>query len=165
MRTKKKPSSTPSRLAGRFIKDDFLVDCNGEGIEYLQARVNGWYLNEIIEGKFEVEQLDCLVPSIGATDSYATPLVLIQMNIFKCGELAIAVRVSHKHADALTGISFINAWATASRVGVCVVISPSCFYYSCETRYWSHQTCSTKGVHRKDCHKKGLCSIRMQYQP
>lgn len=62
---------------------------------------------------------------MGAVGLYTTPLVVIQVNIFACGGLVIVVRISHMLADAPTGLLFMNAWATANRVGVAEVIAPN----------------------------------------
>lgn len=45
-------------FAGRFVRDDFSVECNDEGVDYLEARVSGFSLGDIIRGKFELKQLD-----------------------------------------------------------------------------------------------------------
>ncbi|KAK1359234.1 Acetyl-CoA-benzylalcohol acetyltransferase [Heracleum sosnowskyi] len=114
-------------FAGRFIEDDLVVCCNDEGVKYVEAVVD-LCLEDIIEGRLGLELLDCLVPNDDGADhsnSSSRPLVFIQVNTFRCGGVAVAVRGSHKIADAVTGMAFINAWASASRVGVHEVIPPS----------------------------------------
>lgn len=119
-------------FAGRFIEDDLLVCCNDEGVKYVEAKVD-LCLEDIIEGRVELELLDLLVPNDDEADhlnSSTRPLVFIQVNTFKCGGVAIAVRGTHKIADAVTGMAFINAWANASRAGVHEVTPPSFVLHS-----------------------------------
>ncbi|KAJ6761176.1 F21J9.9 [Salix purpurea] len=46
------------------------------------------------------------------------PIVLVQFNMFDCGAVAIGVCIKHRAADATSVFAFINAWATAARLGV-----------------------------------------------
>ncbi|KAH8507068.1 hypothetical protein H0E87_009537 [Populus deltoides] len=56
------------------------------------------------------ELLRRLVPSLA--ESATSPLLAIQVNIFRCGGLAIGVLNSHRIAGRWTMSRFINAWAT-----------------------------------------------------
>ncbi|CAK9174037.1 unnamed protein product [Ilex paraguariensis] len=101
-------------LAGRFAKDDLLVDCNDQGVEYLEGQVDCNLDEFLLEPKIEL--LNHLLPSdIGIPDLITSPLVAVQINSFNCGGLAIGVCVSHKIADASGIVSFINGWSSASR--------------------------------------------------
>ncbi|KAL3570216.1 hypothetical protein D5086_027465 [Populus alba] len=53
------------------------------------------------------------------------PIVLVQFNMFECGAVAIGVCIKHRAADASSVFAFINAWATAARLGVDEVRTPS----------------------------------------
>ncbi|KAK9286250.1 hypothetical protein L1049_014637 [Liquidambar formosana] len=109
-------------LAGRFIKDKLLVDCNDQGVEYLEAQVDG-QLSEILQGEPNTELLNHLAPFVAESDT--SPLVAIQINVFDCGGLVIGVRVSHRVADGFSLFGFIREWATVSRVGINEAIRPS----------------------------------------
>ncbi|KAK9286874.1 hypothetical protein L1049_015280 [Liquidambar formosana] len=109
-------------LAGRFIKDDLLIDCNDHGVEYLEVQVHG-QLVQLLHGEPKIELLSPLVPF--AAESDTSPLVVIQINVFDCGGLVIGMRASHRIVDAFTYATFVNGWAAASRVGINQVIGPS----------------------------------------
>ncbi|KAL6980051.1 hypothetical protein U1Q18_021702 [Sarracenia purpurea var. burkii] len=111
--------------AGRFVKDDLLVDCNDQGAEFLEARVNVGLMDFLSEAPNNLELLNRFVPwDFGAATSAATPMVVIQVTAFECGGLAVGVQTSHIIADAFTNSAFIHAWATASRSGIAAVNRP-----------------------------------------
>ncbi|KAF3963496.1 hypothetical protein CMV_012123 [Castanea mollissima] len=110
-------------LAGRYIKDDQLVDCNDEGVEYLEAQVSG-QLAQFLEGEVKPELLNHLLPY--PTTSATTPLALVQVNMFECGGLAIGLFCSHTIADGFSVTTFLNAWARACKTsGINEVVHPS----------------------------------------
>ncbi|GMY32496.1 acetyl-CoA-benzylalcohol acetyltransferase-like [Fagus crenata] len=111
-------------IAGRYIKDKQMIVCNDEGVEYLQARVSGKLAQLIQRDQVKVEVLTHLTPHI-AMPSTSTPLAFVQVNMFECGGLAIALLISHILADGIAACTFLNAWATACRgAGVNEVIRP-----------------------------------------
>ncbi|KAB1214457.1 Acetyl-CoA-benzylalcohol acetyltransferase [Morella rubra] len=111
-------------LAGRYIRKNLLLDCNDEGVEYSEARVSGELAQVLLQGEVKAELLNLFVPF--AMESETTPLVLIQVNRFECGSLAIGLRIAHVVADGIAMTTFFNAWATACRgAGVNEVIRPS----------------------------------------
>lgn len=116
-RLKKSLSETLTRfypVAGR-IKDNFSVDCNDEGVDYSEARVEG-HLSQLLK-RPEVEVLNQLLPfTIHNAGSCAGDVQLaIQINIFDCGGLVIGMCFSHKIADGSTISTFINGWAATAR--------------------------------------------------
>ncbi|KAG6776862.1 hypothetical protein POTOM_016652 [Populus tomentosa] len=102
-------------LAGRYIEDNLSVDCNDEGVEFLEAKVDGVDLTQIIQQdpNSNLDLLDHFVPCV--TESDTGRLLAIQINKFKCGGLAIGLLTSHRIADIPTISTFINAWATTFR--------------------------------------------------
>ncbi|KAH7575029.1 hypothetical protein JRO89_XS02G0037700 [Xanthoceras sorbifolium] len=102
-------------LAGRYIKENQLINCNDEGVEYTEALVNG-ELSQILQGEIEPKELNRFVPE-EIEESATSALVSVQINIFNCGGLAIGVRVSHRIMDAFSASVFINGWAKACKVG------------------------------------------------
>ncbi|KAK3027446.1 hypothetical protein RJ639_041052 [Escallonia herrerae] len=84
-------------LAGRYIKQSRLVDCNDQGVEYVEL----------------------------AADEVSDPLVAIQVNIFECGGLAVGGCFSHRIADVSTMASFICGWATLNQTKSTHGIFPS----------------------------------------
>ncbi|XP_010068497.2 acetyl-CoA-benzylalcohol acetyltransferase [Eucalyptus grandis] len=53
------------------------------------------------------------------------PLVVIQVNTFECGGIAIGLRSTHKISDMYIMAIFVNSWATACRGNVDVTVCPS----------------------------------------
>ncbi|MCL7049073.1 hypothetical protein MKW94_027836 [Papaver nudicaule] len=101
-------------LAGR-IRDNTTVECNDEGVEFFEGKING----KISDFKTLDDILYQLVPphvySIPAPSFAKEVPLVIQVNMFDCGGIAIAVCMSHKIADAASITTFINSWASASR--------------------------------------------------
>ncbi|KAL7182946.1 hypothetical protein ACSBR1_041601 [Camellia fascicularis] len=111
--------------AGRFVNDDLLIDCNDQGVEFLEAKVNVQLMEFLNQGP-KLELVNHFVPwGIGPAKLATTPMVAIQATVFECGGLAICVHASHIVNDGFTGSRFIQAWATASRLGLSKVVCPS----------------------------------------
>ncbi|KAG6432081.1 hypothetical protein SASPL_103654 [Salvia splendens] len=93
-------------LAGRYIDEDFSVDCVDQGAEFVEAVADA---DDIVE-------VDDLLPRradqfTGPTD----PLLSVQVTeLVKSGGLAVGVTVSHKIFDASSIGTFIAAWSNAS---------------------------------------------------
>ncbi|PIM98076.1 Vinorine synthase [Handroanthus impetiginosus] len=96
-------------LAGR-IKGQSLVECNDEGILYIEANAHG-SLSDII-GSPDSLVLDNLVPfkSNGYVSSAGEPLA-VQTTLFQCGGISIGICISHRIADGCTLSSFIKYWS------------------------------------------------------
>ena len=62
-------------LAGRISKDRLFIDCNDQGVDYLEAQVIGHEFDEFLtRGRDQIELLDQLVPrDIGSVDSITSP--------------------------------------------------------------------------------------------
>ncbi|KAF8399853.1 hypothetical protein HHK36_015724 [Tetracentron sinense] len=124
-RLKKSLSFTLTRfypLAGK-IKDCMSVDCNDDGAEYFEAQVSGTELSDVL-GQPKVDVLKQLLP--GEPNSTWTEVLLaIQVNIFDCGGLAIAVCISHKIADATSLATFVGSWSAMARGATDEIVSPS----------------------------------------
>ncbi|KAL7193590.1 hypothetical protein ACSBR2_025234 [Camellia fascicularis] len=69
-------------LAGR-LRDNLLVDCNDDGVDFVEARViNNFHLSNFLdEPKLKV--IDHLAPP-EPTDYYKNPLLLVRANFFPC---------------------------------------------------------------------------------
>ncbi|KAL8116023.1 hypothetical protein AgCh_022493 [Apium graveolens] len=101
-------------LAGRIEGKSF-VDCNDEGVKYLEARVDS-RLSNITEFP-QVAVLDQLIP-YNLSDAcmlIAEEQLAIQVNLFKCGGIVLGTCISHKIADACSLSNFINTWAAITR--------------------------------------------------
>ncbi|KAK0581715.1 hypothetical protein LWI29_017089 [Acer saccharum] len=103
-------------LAGRYVEEKLSIDCNDEGVEYAKALVNG-KLSQILQGQFEIKDLNLFVPDNQEEESATSPQVAVQINIFNCGGIAIGLRTSHRIIDGFTSSLFTNGWAKACKLG------------------------------------------------
>ncbi|KAG5537130.1 hypothetical protein RHGRI_024532 [Rhododendron griersonianum] len=97
-------------LAGRMTSESS-VDCNDQGVDFLEARVDA-RLSEILESP-QVEVLTQFVPS--TSEESGGFLLGIQLNHFHCGGIAIGITICHRIADACTLTMFVKAWAATAR--------------------------------------------------
>ncbi|KAM5586630.1 vinorine synthase-like [Rosa sericea] len=103
-------------LAGR-IKGNTVVECNDDGAEFVKARVT-CSLSDFLENR-EVEILEQFLPAeILSKEAGTGPLLLVQVNLFECGGMAIGFSISHKIADASTLSTFINCWAQVTNTTI-----------------------------------------------
>ncbi|KAK4739789.1 hypothetical protein R3W88_003486 [Solanum pinnatisectum] len=108
-------------FAGRFGKDDpFSIDCNDEGVEYVQTKVHADDLPEFLRqavGPNDIESslLDLTLPVMVHMPS--SPLLGVQVNVFNNGGIAIGIKISHIIADAFTIATFVNEWAHTCLTG------------------------------------------------
>ncbi|KAI3845203.1 hypothetical protein MKX03_024861 [Papaver bracteatum] len=125
-------------LAGR-IKDEKFVECNDEGVGYIEARVVGRVVSQVIQlASSDIEVMEPFLPyePYGGTGSAfrraemhsnSKALLKIQVNVFDCGGMVICLSYSHK-----------IDWASTARVGsgthddelkVAAVVKP-CYMFS-----------------------------------
>ncbi|KAK7827715.1 stemmadenine O-acetyltransferase-like [Quercus suber] len=111
-------------LAGTPINEEFSINCNDKGVDYIQARVL-CKLSQAIHNPNgnDLIQLLPFEPDNSCNDFGKEVLLAVQYNIFECGGVAIAVCISHKLADGISFVNFVNAWAGTCR-GESEVISP-----------------------------------------
>ncbi|XP_031126492.1 acetyl-CoA-benzylalcohol acetyltransferase-like [Ipomoea triloba] len=117
-------------LAGRYDRDDRSVKCDDQGVGYAEVEVEGCRIVDFLDhlhGQRPCLDQYILLPHLGVAGPFpdggcgdlagnsSTPLVAIQVNLFKCGGAAIGVCVWHKIADSHTTIEFINAWVGRSK--------------------------------------------------
>jgi len=105
------------------VKGSVFIDCNDNGAEYLEAKASGCLSEFLKEGELETELRNHLAPPIFQPEE--SPLLIVQFNMFECGGLAIGISVTHKIVDGFTLFTFVDAWATACRIGIDKVHSPS----------------------------------------
>ncbi|KAH6755017.1 hypothetical protein C2S53_018798 [Perilla frutescens var. hirtella] len=97
-------------LAGRYMKNDHLVDCNDDGAEFVETEALDIELMDLVT-KTEIDQLNHLFP---ADEDDEDPLLSIQATHFPCGGLTISIRVSHTIFDAASLWTFIAAWSNST---------------------------------------------------
>ncbi|XP_058191986.1 stemmadenine O-acetyltransferase-like [Rhododendron vialii] len=110
---KKSLSDTLTRFypfAGRMV-DDLYVDCNDEGVPFVEAESKS-QLSEVISDPIPGEMNHFLPCKL---DDVRDLLLVVQVTFFACGGIAVAVGISHKIADAQSMFMFINGWAATAR--------------------------------------------------
>ncbi|KAI6677844.1 hypothetical protein NL676_038640 [Syzygium grande] len=75
------------------------------GVEFVHAKVDG-QIDQLLHGDPDMDLLDHL--SQFPANIVGNPLVVIQVNTFKCGGSAVALRSTHKIGDVYTMAMFIN---------------------------------------------------------
>ncbi|XP_065875958.1 BAHD acyltransferase BIA1-like [Euphorbia lathyris] len=100
-------------LAGRIKNDDAVVECNDDGVVWVEAKVNS-VLSAFLENP-DAETIRNFIPvEIESPEAKIGSLVQVQATFFRCGGFAIGVCVSQKISDAVTAMTFINEWAAAA---------------------------------------------------
>ncbi|KAI3836069.1 hypothetical protein MKW98_016373 [Papaver atlanticum] len=113
-------------LAGR-IKDDVSVECNDEGVDYIETRVVGREVSQVME-LIDSVNIDVMEPFLpfepygesGSTfglglDLVSKALLKIQVNVFDCGGIIICAYIFHRIADGTTFVNFIKDWGATAR--------------------------------------------------
>ncbi|XP_023760057.2 stemmadenine O-acetyltransferase [Lactuca sativa] len=96
-------------LAGTIL-DDFTIDCNDNGAQYIVAKVNrrlDEFLNNLDLPSVN-RFLPCEPSCSGSTAG--SPVTNVQINIFECGSIAIGLCISHKVIDGAALTVFLKGW-------------------------------------------------------
>ncbi|OIW14649.1 hypothetical protein TanjilG_32991 [Lupinus angustifolius] len=93
-------------LVGRINGRDF-IDCNDEGIPYIETKVK-CKIVDVINNPMPRE-LNHLVPF--ELDDVNDVTFGVQFNVFECGGVAIGACLSHQIGDGLSLFTFLNTWA------------------------------------------------------
>lgn len=99
-------------LAGRFIKEEHLVDCSDQGAEFIEAKAAAVESMDLVR-TMESHHLNRLLPRhfYELDESAATPLLSVQATHFNCGGTAIGISVSHRIFDGSSLETFVLAWS------------------------------------------------------
>ncbi|PHU02682.1 hypothetical protein BC332_27933 [Capsicum chinense] len=108
-------------LAGELSsKNSTFVDCNDNGVLYVEAHVKGVTLGEFLQNP-DLPQLIKFLPqnaSMGSKMNYVQILetpVSVQVTRFDCGGVAIGGVLLHDLLDGATMSKFFNTWAMIAR--------------------------------------------------
>ncbi|KAL4588412.1 hypothetical protein LXL04_001300 [Taraxacum kok-saghyz] len=115
---KKSLSETLTRfypMAGKFI-DDSHIDCNDEGAYYIETQVAGTLSSYLKKPDYRSLQELLPMPPNLKEPMRGYYLVMIQVNFFNCGGIAIGMCNFHKLIDGGTYSTFLNSWALASKL-------------------------------------------------
>ncbi|KAK3005235.1 hypothetical protein RJ639_016155 [Escallonia herrerae] len=107
------------------VKDNLHIDCDDAGVYYVEAHVKD-NLSDFLN-KPDYKLVRKLLPyEPNSSESHSRPYILmVQVNIFECGGMAISVRTSHKIVDGMTYATFLKAWAGDARGSSEQAISPN----------------------------------------
>ncbi|KAL6531710.1 hypothetical protein OROMI_028073 [Orobanche minor] len=102
-------------LAGKIDSENFTVDCDDSGVEFIEARSRD-RLKDVIENpKLETFRKYLPTDPLGGIYRGEGTLFMAQVTIFDCGGVAIGACLSHIIADAASFVKFMNAWAATCR--------------------------------------------------
>ncbi|XP_019165817.1 PREDICTED: salutaridinol 7-O-acetyltransferase-like [Ipomoea nil] len=102
-------------LAGR-LKDDFTIECNDDGVDFVVVKVFEEMSSVLRHPKTDL--LRQLLPVNPETVSSSTrALLMVQVNRFACGGLAVGLCTSHAVTDAVSMTAFLKTWARINRRG------------------------------------------------
>ncbi|XP_010244666.1 PREDICTED: shikimate O-hydroxycinnamoyltransferase-like [Nelumbo nucifera] len=104
--------------AGRLNRNDqdgrLEINCNGEGVLFVEAETNS-----VIDdfGDFTPSPvLRQLIPAVDySKDISSYPLLLLQVTRFRCGGVCLGVGMHHSLVDGTSDIHFINSWSDMAR--------------------------------------------------
>ncbi|KAI3913874.1 hypothetical protein MKW92_051659 [Papaver armeniacum] len=115
-------------LAGR-IKDGASVECNDLGVDFIETRVVGKEVSEVMEliDSVNIDVMEPFLPfepygEYGSTfglglDLVSKALLKIQVNVFDCGGIIICAYIFHRIADGTTFVNLIRDWGATARGG------------------------------------------------
>ncbi|KAF5774738.1 putative transferase [Helianthus annuus] len=101
-------------LADRYMEDTHTVDCNNQGVEFIQARPD-ITIQELLIKKTNLHLVNELIPSKLLASDLNNAMLATQVTTFQCGGLALGVSSAHRIGDVSTMITFLNQWATLTR--------------------------------------------------
>ncbi|KAK1392165.1 Transferase, Chloramphenicol acetyltransferase-like domain protein [Heracleum sosnowskyi] len=110
-------------FAGK-VHDDFHINCNDEGVRYIETRVNCSLLEFLGQPPGD-EMINRLVPEEARESPIGNYILIIQVNIFSCGGIALCTCISHKFLDGTTYTLFMKDWTSAARGSSPEIVIPS----------------------------------------
>ncbi|PKI77043.1 hypothetical protein CRG98_002546 [Punica granatum] len=111
-RPKTSLSNTLTDAAYTRIRDNICIDCNDNGVEFLEAWVCvGTSLADVLARPEPDVLLRFLPARIMSLKAYTGSLLQVQVSLFECAGLVIGISASHKLADAATLSTLIKRWA------------------------------------------------------
>ncbi|KAB1203556.1 Vinorine synthase [Morella rubra] len=110
-------------LAGKII-DNLSIDCNDQGVDYLEARVHCHLVECLNQPNLEYFLKFFPHKASWKAASAGGHVTMVQVNNFACGGIAIGVLVCHLIADGTALSVFLKGWAATCRKG-CETVCPN----------------------------------------
>ncbi|EEF52853.1 Salutaridinol 7-O-acetyltransferase, putative [Ricinus communis] len=101
-------------LAGK-IENELSIDCNDEGANFVETRVNCCLDEFLIQPDLMLINKFLPFPLIVKESAEKIYVTNIQANVFECGGIAIGICISHKILDGAALSTFIKGWTTTAR--------------------------------------------------
>ncbi|KAM6589540.1 hypothetical protein CsatA_012145 [Cannabis sativa] len=102
-------------LAGRLNEATACVDCNDMGIPFFEANVSCQLSEFLAQNPILPIELNKFIPFKPDYEEVSHLPLGIQLNIFKCGSIAIGSCISHKFVDGISYFMFLNRWTAIAR--------------------------------------------------
>ncbi|XP_027081091.1 diaboline synthase-like [Coffea arabica] len=97
-------------FAGRLAPNKDSIDCNDEGLDFYEARIE-CKISDVLKNP-DPETMDLFSPpGMLFNESFQGSPFIVQVTYFSCGGTAISVSMLHKVTDACALLGFINDWA------------------------------------------------------
>ncbi|XP_047340355.1 salutaridinol 7-O-acetyltransferase-like [Impatiens glandulifera] len=105
-------------LAGKFVEEDALIDCDDSGAEFTTAVIVGGEDGEFLDAMENPDMgfLDKLVSKEHNLTKTEDVILAVQITRFPAGEVTVGVCISHKISDAATLSSFLKLWSAAAKI-------------------------------------------------
>ncbi|PWA77739.1 transferase, Chloramphenicol acetyltransferase-like domain protein [Artemisia annua] len=98
-------------FAGKYT-NDLHIECNDEGVYYVETQVDDYLSSFLAKPDYKLVRGLLPMPPNAPQGFY---LVLIQVNFFNCGGVAISMSSSHKLIDGTTFMTFLKSWASTAK--------------------------------------------------
>ncbi|XP_024974894.1 deacetylvindoline O-acetyltransferase-like [Cynara cardunculus var. scolymus] len=103
-------------FAGRLREDGVTVDCDDQGVVFVEAKFLGCTLSDfLLYPKFETQRLLFPEGFLWKGSCIDQSFLAAQVTSFEGGGMAVTISVSHKVADGSTIAAFLDAWAATAR--------------------------------------------------
>ncbi|XP_047340356.1 salutaridinol 7-O-acetyltransferase-like [Impatiens glandulifera] len=105
-------------LAGKFVEDALVIDCDDSGAEFTTAVIVGGDDGEFL-GAIENPDMDFLEKLVSKEHNMTKTddvILAVQITRFPAGEVTVGICISHKISDAATLSSFLKLWSTAAKI-------------------------------------------------
>ncbi|XP_027362479.1 vinorine synthase-like [Abrus precatorius] len=111
------------------IKENSYVDCNDEGVLFIESKISCSLTNILEHPKVNLLKkllpLDPFGSRVNNGNDEESAMMAIQVSELSCGGIVLGVCLLHKVADGIATASFLNAWVEmANKVNDNTIIKP-----------------------------------------